>query len=143
LGFLKNFSYSLRTENLWVGKWQTKTWYGNIGGANTTTTVIVFDRSARGSSNGGQMCGELTVFCHRDGGNQHRAYAKFQVNYTHWYGSIWYGSNNRQHFNNNSGVSNITMSSDATAGTISVSIASTTNTTGQYFIKFDGPFYNP
>jgi hypothetical protein len=143
LGFLKNFSYSVRTENLWVGQWQTKTWYGTIGVANTTTTIIVFDRSARGSSSGGEMCGELTVFCHRDGGNQHRAYAKFQVNYTHWYGTIWYGSNNRQHFNNNSGVSNITMSSDATAGTISVHIASTTNTNGQYYIKFDGPKYNP
>jgi len=143
LGFLQNFSYRLHTENLHVGLWQTKTWYGGIGGSGTNTDVIIFDRSARGSNNGGEICGEVHVFAHRSGGNQQRAYALIQVNYTHWYGSTWYGSKDVISERLNAGISNIDVISDVTAGTISVRITSSTNTTGQYFIKFDGPRYLP
>lgn len=143
LGFLQNFSYRLHTENLHVGLWQTKTWYGNIGGNGTNTDVIIFDRSGRGSSNGGEICGEVSVFAHRSGGNQQRAYALIQVNYTHWYGTTWYGSKDVITEKLNSGISNIDVISDVGAGTITVRITSNTGTTGQYYIKFDGPRYIP
>jgi hypothetical protein len=110
---------------------------------NGTTSVTIFDRSGRGSGNGGEIAGELTVICHRDGVNQTRAYAKYHVNYTHWYGTTFYGENNEYSNYNNNGISNIQMSASGGAGTVSVSIATTTGTTGKYYIKFDGPIYIP
>jgi hypothetical protein len=131
-------SFSMR-----VDRWKTKTWFGNIGASGTNTDVIIFDRSARGSSNGGEICGELHVFAHRSGGNQHRAYALIQVNYTHWYGATWYGSRNVVIEKLNEGISDIDVISDTGAGTITVRITSSSSTTGQYYIKFDGPVYEP
>jgi hypothetical protein len=125
-----------------INGWKTLTWSGGLVG-NGTTSVAIFDRSGRGSGNGGEIAGEVTVVCHRDGVNQTRAYAKYHVNYTHWYGTTFYGENNEYSNYNNNGISNIQISPNAGAGTVSVSISTTTGTTGQYYIKFDGPVYLP
>ena len=125
-----------------INGWKTLTWSGGLVG-NGTTSVTIFDRSGRGSGNGGEIAGEVTVICHRDGVNQTRAYAKYHVNYTHWYGTTFYGENNEYSNYNNNGISNIQMSASGGAGTVSVSIATTTGTTGKYYIKFDGPIYIP
>ena len=122
--------------------WKTLTWSGNLVG-NGTKSVVIFDRSGRGSSNGGQIAGEVTVVVHRDGLNQTRAYAKYHVNYSHWYGTTFYGENNEYINYNNLGISNIQMATNGGAGTVSVEIACTTGTFGQYYIKFDGPIYIP
>ena len=102
--------------------WKTLTWSGNLVG-NGTKSVVIFDRSGRGSSNGGQIAGEVTVVVHRDGLNQTRAYAKYHVNYSHWYGTTFYGENNEYSNYNNNGISNIQVSTNGGAGTVSVSIA--------------------
>jgi hypothetical protein len=125
-----------------INGWKTLTWSGNVI-ANGTRTVVIFDRSGRGSSNGGQIAGEVTVIVHRNGVGQTRAYAKYHVNYSHWYGTTFYGENNEYSNYNNIGISNIQMSASGGAGTVSVSISCTTGTTGQYYIKFDGPIYIP
>ncbi len=111
--------------------------------ANGTTTIVIFDRSGRGSSNGGEIAGEVTVVVHRNGVNQTRAYSKYHVNYAHWYGTTFYGENNEYSNYNNLGISNIQVSTNGGAGTVSIEIACTESTVGQYYIKFDGPIYIP
>ena len=122
--------------------WKTLTWSGTLV-ANGTTTIVIFDRSGRGSSNGGEIAGEVTVVVHRNGVNQTRAYSKYHVNYAHWYGTTFYGENNEYSNYNNLGISNIQVSTNGGAGTVSVSISCNTGTVGQYYIKFDGPIYIP
>ena len=122
--------------------WKTLTWSGTLV-ANGTTTIVIFDRSGRGSSNGGEIAGEVTVVVHRDGVNQTRAYSKYHVNYAHWYGTTFYGENNEYSNYNNLGISNIQVSTNGGAGTVSIEIACTESTVGQYYIKFDGPIYIP
>jgi len=126
-----------------VDKWKTKTWYGGAPD-NSTLNIIIFDRSGRGSGNGGEIAGEVTVIVHRDGLNQQRAYAKYHVNYTHWYGTTWYGTNNELHNYNLADVTNISIQSSNSNGTIYVSIeAPNISSPGQYYIKFEGPIYKP
>jgi hypothetical protein len=126
-----------------VDKWKTKTWYGSAPN-NSTLNIIIFDRSGRGSGNGGEIAGEVTVIVHRDGLNQQRAYAKYHVNYTHWYGTTWYGTNNELHNYNLADVTNISIQSSNSNGTIYVSIeAPNISSPGQYYIKFEGPIYKP
>ena len=128
-----------------VDRWKTKTWYGNVnydGGTNYTFVTLI-DRSGRGSGNGGEIAGEVTVVVHRNGLNQQRAYAKYHVNYTHWYGTTWYGSANEIDNYNNNGVSDILLGTNGTTGIIFIRITGTTGTNGQYYVKFDGPVYVP
>ena len=126
-----------------VDRWKTKTWYGNAPN-NSTLNIIIFDRSDRGSSNGGEIAGEVTVIVHRGGLNQQHAYAKYHVNYTHWYGSTWYGTNHELHNYNTSSITNISVQKSNSNGTVYVSIqAPSQGAVGQYYIKFDGPVYNP
>lgn len=130
-----------------IDRWKIKTWAGNLTGGNPVTdTITIFDRSARGSSNGGEIAGEVTVVVHRGGNNQQRAYAKYHVNYTHWSGTTWYGNANEIHNYNTNGITNITLTNDGAAGKIYINITGNVGVsgpTGQYYIKFDGPVYLP
>jgi len=82
---------------------------------------------------------------HGDGGNQQRAYYKVWLNSSKW-GSTWYASSVVLSSSHTGwvGITSVDMTGGVgTDDNIGVRIVGNTDTTGQYYIKFEGPVYTP
>ena len=113
-------------------------------GANTNINIINMVSSGT-SGQRGEITGELTVMVHRGGGNQQVAYYKVWLNQSKW-GSTWYGSNVVLSSSQTgwAGITSVALTGGSgTDNNIGVRIIGNTNTTGQYYIKFEGPIYVP
>tara|TARA_B110000444_G_scaffold17395_1_gene14785 strand:- start:43 stop:2085 length:2043 start_codon:yes stop_codon:yes gene_type:complete len=129
-----------------IGGWKTKTWSGNMAGSGANTNINIIDMVSSGTSGQrGEITGELTVMVHRGGGNQQVAYYKVWLNQSKW-GSTWYGSNVVLSSSQTgwAGITSVALTGGSgTDNNIGVRIIGNTNTTGQYYIKFEGPIYVP
>jgi hypothetical protein len=129
-----------------VGGWKTKTWSGNMAGSGANTNINIINMVSSGTSGQrGEITGELTVMVNRAGANQQRAYYKVWLNQSKW-GSTWYGSTVVLSSSQTgwTGITSVAMTGGSgTDNEIGVRIIGNTNTTGQYYIKFEGPIYVP
>jgi len=129
-----------------IGGWKTKTWRGNMAGSGANTNINIIDMVSSGTSGQrGEITGELTVMVNRGGGNQQRALYKVWLNHSKW-GSTWYGSTVVLYSSQTgwTGITSVAMTGgNGTDNNIGVRIIGNTNTTGQYYIKFEGPLYVP
>ena len=129
------------TPALRLDRWKTLTWYGGTSdNGNRDVTIITHDGT---NSNPGIMVGIVEVIITRGGYAQQRAYARFHINYSYWVSGF------RGHFDVldkilTTQVTDITLVISNSPAKIDVRISSpnTGGTTGQYYIKFDGPVYN-
>ena len=120
--------------------WKTKSWSGNTSN-NGNRDVDVVTHSGL-DSGVGIIAGIIEVIISRGGYGQQRAYARFHVNYSYW-NSAFQGSFNVLEKNLQTGVTDITLIISNNPAKIQVRITSPSVSTGQYYIKFDGPIYNP
>jgi hypothetical protein len=129
-----------------IGGWKTKTWSGNMAGSGANTNINIINMVSSGTSGQrGEITGELTVMVNRGGGNQQRALYKVWLNQSKW-GSTWYGSTVVLYSSQTgwTGITSVAMTGGSgTDNNIGVRIIGNTNTTGQYYIKFEGPLYVP
>ena len=129
-----------------VGGWKTKTWSGNMAGSGANTNINIINMVSSGTSGQrGEITGELTVMVNRAGANQQRALYKVWLNQSKW-GSTWYGSTVVLSSSQTgwTGITSVAMTGGSgTDNNIGVRIIGNTNTTGQYYIKFEGPLYVP
>ena len=129
-----------------IGGWTTKTWSGNMAYSGVNTDINIIDMVSLGASGQrGEIVGELTIMVHGDGGNQQRAYYKVWLNSSKW-GSTWYASSVVLSSSHTGwvGITSVDMTGGVgTDDNIGVRIVGNTDTTGQYYIKFEGPVYTP
>jgi hypothetical protein len=121
-------------------RWKTKTWYGGTSDNGTRYVDLITHNGS--NSNSGVMVGNIEVMISRGGYAQQRAYARFHINYS-YYGAAWRG-----HFDVldkvlTTQISDISISLSTSPAKIRLAITSpnTGGTTGQYYVKFDGPVY--
>jgi len=88
------------------------------------------------------MAGIIEVIITRGGYAQQRAYARFHVNYSFW-ASAFRGNFDVLEKILTADVTDITLIISNNPAKIQVRITSPSTSTGQYYIKFDGPIYNP
>jgi hypothetical protein len=120
--------------------WKTKSWSGGTSN-NGDRDVDVVTHSGL-DSGVGVIAGIIEVIISRGGYGQQRAYARFHVNYSYW-SSAFRGSFDVLEKNLQTGVTDITLIISNNPAKIQVRITSPNTSTGQYYIKFDGPIYNP
>jgi hypothetical protein len=120
--------------------WKTKSWSGNtVNNGNRDVDVVTHSGLDSGV---GIMAGIIEVIITRGGYAQQRAYARFHVNYSFW-ASAFRGNFDVLEKILTADVTDITLIISNNPAKIQVRITSPSTSTGQYYIKFDGPIYNP